>query len=121
MAKSVNNKVLDAAFDVVDQANLMLICSDQPSSRTSALNLALADAPITPDIDFTKADGAGSGRKVTIAAKNNIIVDVSGTATHIALVNATDLLVVTTCDALAVTALNTLNIPAWSVEISDPA
>ena len=121
MAKSVNNKVFDGAFNIVDQANLMLVCSDQPSSRTNALNLALADAPLTPDVDFSISDGDFSGRKVTVLAQNNIIVDKSGTATHIALVNATDLLVVTTCDSLAVTALNTLNIPAWDVEISDPA
>ena len=121
MVKSVNNVVLDGAFDILDQANLMLVCSDQPSSRTNAIALALADAPLTPNLDFVKTDGDFSGRKLTILAKNNIVVDKSGIATHIALVNDTTLLYVTTCDSLAVTALNTLNLPAWDVEISDPA
>jgi len=32
MAKTVHDDVLDGAFDVLDQANLMIACSAQPTS-----------------------------------------------------------------------------------------
>lgn len=120
MAKSVNDKVLDGAFDILGTTNLMLVCSAQPGSRSQAINLALADTPMVPLADFVKTPGDVSGRKATVAAKNTVVVDVSGTATHLALVNDTDLLYVTTCTDQALIALNTVNIPAWDIEISDP-
>jgi len=121
MGKIVNDQVLDGAFDILDQANLMTVCSAQPFTRDEAVNTyALADVVLVPDVDFTKANGDINGRKVTIAGKNVVAVDVSGTATHLALVNDTDLLYVTTLNSQALTALNTVDIPAWDVEISDP-
>ena len=52
------------------------------------------------------------------------LIDVSGTATHIALVRVGDttLLYVTTCtsQALVANGSNTVNFPAWDVEIADP-
>lgn len=122
MAKSVHNDVLDGAFDVLDQADLMTVCSQQPTTRTEAVSTyKLADVAVTPDTDFTKADGDTSGRKVTVAAKSSVTVDSSGTATHIALVDGTRLLYVTTCTSQALTAGNTVNFPAWDVEIADPS
>jgi hypothetical protein len=47
-------------------------------------------------------------------------VDTSGTATHVALCDATRLLYVTTCTSQALTSGNTVNIPAWDIEIADP-
>lgn len=121
MAKSVNNDVLDAAFDVVDQSNLMTACSQQPLTRLEAVTTyALADATMVVDTDYTKADGDTNGRKVTVAAKSSILVDTSGTANHVALVDATRLLYVTTCTAQALTAGNDVNFPAWDIEIADP-
>lgn len=121
MAKSVHDDVLDGAFDVLDQADLMTVCSQQPTTRTEAVTTyKLADIAVTPNTDFTKANGDTSGRKVTVAAKSGVTVDSSGTATHIALVDGTRLLYVTTCTSQALTAGNTVNIPAWDVEIADP-
>lgn len=122
MAKSVHNDVLDAAFDVLDQADIMTVCSQQPTTRTEAITTyKLADVAMTPNTDFTKADGDTSGRKVTIAAKNAVSVDTTGTGNHVALCDGTRLLYVTTCTAQALTSGNTVNFPAWAVEIADPA
>jgi hypothetical protein len=122
MAKAVHNDVLDGAFDVLDQADLMTACNAEPTTRTEAVTtFALADVAMTPNTDFTKADGDTSGRKVTVAAKSAVTVDTTGTATHIALVDATRLLYVTTCTSQALTSGNTVNFPAFDIEIADPA
>lgn len=121
MAKSVHNDVLDGAFDVLDQADLMTVCNAEPTTRTEAVTtFKLADVAMTPNTDFTKADGDTSGRKCTVAAKSGVAVDTSGTANHVALVDATRLLYVTTCTSQALTSGNTVNFPAWKVEIADP-
>ena len=121
MAKSVHDNVLDGAFDVLDQADLMTVCNAEPTTRTEAITtFKLADVAMTPNTDFTKANGDTNGRKVTVAAKSSVVVDTSGTATHVALVDATRLLYVTTCTSQALTSGNTVNFPAWDIEIADP-
>lgn len=122
MAKSVHNDVLDGAFDVLDQADIMTVCSQEPTTRTEAITTyKLADIAMTPNTDFTKADGDTSGRKCTVAAKSGVTVDTTGTATHVALCDGTRLLYVTTCTSQSLTATNTVNFPAWKVEIADPS
>lgn len=121
MGKSVHNDVLDGAFDVLDQANLMTVCSQEPTTRTEAVTTyALADVAMTVNSDYTKADGDTSGRKVTVAAKSGVTVDTTGTATHVALCDGSRLLYVTTCTSQALTSGNTVSFPAWKVEIADP-
>ena len=122
MAKAVHDDVLDAAFDVIDQANIMTVCSAQPTTRAEAVTTyALADVAMTVNTDYTKANGDTSGRKVTVAAKSSITVDTTGTATHVALCDGTRLLYVTTCTSQALTSGNSVSFPAWDVEIADPA
>lgn len=122
MGKSVHNDVLDGAFDVFDQADIMTVCSAEPTTRTEAITtFKLADVALTPNTDFTKADGDTSGRKCTVAAKNAVPVDSSGTGNHIAICDATRLLYVTTCTSQALTAGNTVNFPSWKAELADPA
>ncbi|MCU0810116.1 MAG: hypothetical protein MUE59_03620 [Thiobacillaceae bacterium] len=124
MAKSVHDDVLDGAFDVLDQGNIMVACSAQPTTRTEAVTTyALADVAMTVNTDYTKANGDTSGRKVTVAAKSSVLIDTSGTANHIAICDGTRLLYVTTCTSQALTAngSNTVNFPAWDIEIADPA
>lgn len=121
MAKAVHDDVLDGAFDVLDQANLMTACNAQPTTRTEAVTtFALADVAMTVNTDYTKANGDTNGRKVTVAAKSGVTVDTTGTATHVALVDGTRLLYVTTCTSQALTSGNTVNFPAWDIEIADP-
>src|SRR5688572_21559606 len=99
----------------------MTVCAGQPTTRTEAITtFKLADVAMTPNTDYTKANGTTSGRKVTTAAKNAVPVDTSGTADHVALVDATRLLYVTTCTNQVLTSGNTVNIPGWAAEILDP-
>lgn len=123
MAKAAPDPVMDAAFDYIDQSTEMTVCNAQPTTYTEAhTTFKLADVTMVADTDYTKADGDVSGRKVTVAAKSSVPVDTSGTATHVALTRVADstLRYVTTCTSQALTAGNTVNIPAWDIEIADP-
>lgn len=121
MSKSVHDDVLDGALNILkNNATTQILCSAEPTTRTAAVTTyALADVAVT-GTDFTIANGDTNGRKVTVAAKNAVPVDASGTGTHIALVDGTRLLYVTTCTSQVVTAGNTVNMPAWDIEIADP-
>lgn len=121
MAKSVHSDVLDGAWDVLDQADIQTVCSTQPTTRTEAITtFKLADVAMTPNTDYTKANGDTSGRKVTVAAKSAVPIDSSGTAGFVALCDATRLLYVTTCTSQGLTAGGTVDIPAWKAEILAP-
>lgn len=120
MAKTLHNDVLDSALDKIATANLMIGLDSQPTSRAQAVANSLADVALTPIVDFTNADGDTSGRKVTIAAKSNVVVDVSGDINHIALCDDDTLLAVTSCDTLSVTATFTVDFPTWDIELADP-
>lgn len=124
MGKAAPNIVLDAPLDVIATATRMIACSAQPTTYTEANSTyALADVTMAGG-DFTKAAGDVSGRKVTVAAKSGILIDTSGTATHVALVRVADttLIYVTTTTSQALTAngSNTVNAPAWDVEVASP-
>lgn len=124
MAKSVSDLVLDAALDYLS-ANVtrMTLCSAQPTTYTEGnATYALADVTLAGG-DFTKANGDTSGRKTTIGAKAGVTVDVTGTGTHVALLNVTGtaLLYVTTCTSQAVGAGGTVDFGSWKIEIADPA
>lgn len=123
MAKACHDDVLDGALDVIATATAMVACSDQPTTYAEATSTyALADVTIDSG-DFTIANGDTNGRKVTIGAQSTVEVDASGTATHIALVitGSSTLLYVTTCTSQALTDGNTVNFPAWDIEIADPS
>jgi hypothetical protein len=121
MPKTAPDAVMDAAFDYVDQADVQHVCSTLDGTPTYAEIVAasLASVAMTPNTDFTKAAGDTSGRKVTVAAKNGVSVSASGTANHLALVTVSGTVVryVTTCTSQVLTSGNTINIPAWDIEI----
>ncbi len=120
MGKSVSNDVLDGALNIIkNNVNLMTVCSAEPTTRADAVTTyALANVAMAVG-DFTVADDA-NGRKVTVGAKSGVTVGATNTATHIALVDGTRLLYVTTCTSQALTAGNTVNFPAWKINIQDP-
>lgn len=120
MAKKVDNSVLDAALQVIDNATRMVACSAEPANFADIANVDLADATMVAGTDYTISDGDTSGRKVTVAAKSGITIDTSGTATHISLDDGATLLYVTTCTSQALTAAGTVDFPAWDIEIADP-
>jgi hypothetical protein len=102
----------------------MTACSAQPTTYAEGnATYALADVTMAAT-DYTLANGDTSGRKVTSAAKSSVLIDTSGTATHVALLDVTNskLLYVTTCASQALTAngSNTVNFPAFDIEIADP-
>lgn len=124
MAKAIPDAILDKTLDEIATATKQVLCSAQPTTYAEAnATYALADIVID-GTDFTKANGDTSGRKVTIAAQTGVLIDTSGTSTHIALIRTADstLIYVTTCTSQAVTAngSNTVNFPAWDIEIADP-
>ncbi len=125
MAKSVHDDVLDGALNVLkNNVTRQVACSAQPTTFAEAnATYALADIALASG-DFTNANGDTSGRKTTIAAKTGALINVSGTANHIALLDVANskLLQVTTCTSQALTAngSNTVNFPSWKVEIADP-
>ena len=128
MAVFLSDTVLDAALDVIATADQLIICAGEPADYTDATTdsgsggHALGEVAVSSG-DFTKADGDASGRKVTVAQKTGVTIDVSGTADHVALVDdgASVLLAVATITSQAVTATNTATINAFDIEIGDPS
>lgn len=121
MAKATPDAILDATADAIIAAvTQQIICSAEPANFAGIAAVALADVAIT-GAALTKANGDTSGRKVTIAQQSAIPIDSSGTATHVVLASASVLLYVTTCTSQALTAGGTVTVPAWKIEIADPA
>lgn len=124
MAKSVHDDVLDGALNILkNNATRLTVCSTQPTTYTEG-NSTYALADVTIDTgDFTNANGDTSGRKTTVGAQSSVPVDTTGTALHIALLDVanTKLLYVTTCTSQALTSGNTVNVPAFDIEIADPS
>ena len=123
MAKEAHNDVLDAALDKVATCTRQVACSAAPANFAGIAAVALAD------ITLTAGDGAGdyviaddtSGRKVTVGAQSAVTVDSTGDATHVTLDDGTTLLYTTTCTTQTLTASNTVNFPAWKINLEDPA
>jgi len=122
MGKQAPDATIDAMFLYVDDCNIVHVCSAEPANYAGIAAVSLASTAMTPTTDFTKANGDTSGRKCTMAAKSGVSVSASGTATHIAIANTGDstLRYVTTCTSQALTSGNTVNIPAWKIEVGDP-
>jgi len=125
MGKTVHDDVLDGALNIIkNNATRQVACSAEPTTYTEGnATYALADVTVASG-DFTLANGDTNGRKVTTAAKSGVLIDASGSATHVALLDVANskLLYVTTCTTQALTAngSNTVNFPAWDIEIADP-
>jgi hypothetical protein len=123
MGKSVADAVLDAAHNEVrNNATRMTLCSAEPTTFTEAnATFALADVTMVPG-DYTIANGDTSGRKLTVAAKTGVTVDVTGIGNHVAHLDVAGsrLLRVTTCPSQAVGAGGTVDIGTHKFEIADP-
>ena len=115
MAKYTDPYVLDGATARVAGATAQHICAGQPTSRADALTRSLGTVAMDAG-DFTFANGDVSGRKVVVAAQTGVPITVSGTADHVALIDATRLLQVTTVPGQVVTAGNTAHVAAYDVE-----
>lgn len=120
MAKRMADAGADAALTYWTDADKMILCSAEPTSYTEA-NSTYALADVAPSFDAI-ANGDTSGRKRRVQGKTGILVDSSGTATHVALVKTGDttLRYVTTCASQAVAAGGTADTTAWDIEVADP-
>lgn len=124
MGKFVSDEVLDALLAEIAEGNILTVCSAQPTTRAEAVTTyKLADGALTPgdgNGDFTIADGDTNGRKLTISQQDNVFVDVTGIATHVAICDDTRLLLVTTCPSVALIMGNSVSVSAFDDEIADP-
>jgi hypothetical protein len=121
MGKWVADAVLDGALQVISGADRMLALSAQPVDFAGVAALRLAEVTMGGG-DFSLSAGAGSGRRVAVAAKAGVAVSAAGTADHVALVNVATsrLLYVTTCPPQALAPGGTVSFDGWSVEIGAP-
>jgi hypothetical protein len=129
MAKYINDDVMTAALQALDDATILFICSAAPSSYSDAsATVDLVTHVLTPgdgNGDFTIADGSTSGKKLTLGAQSGLTVDHSGTSNYWAIgISASSKLLaygdITSPQAL--TAGNTVNLAAFIVdEIRDPS
>lgn len=120
MSKFAAQSVLDALLDKVATGTRVDVCSAQPTTYAQATSTyTLANTTLAGG-DYTKAAGSPSGRQVTIGAKSGVSVTGSGTATHVAITDGTNLLYVTTVTSQALTSGNTVTIPSWKVTVADP-
>jgi hypothetical protein len=132
MAKWQNDSMLDAALNYIKtNAVRELVIASYTSGDSYATVTATANVLASKTIsstDFTgPADGTlgtAGGRKLTVNAQNSNTIIYTGTATHIALTNGSDTVyyvTTTTSQALVDNDSNTVNIPAWIIEIEDAA
>lgn len=122
MGKYVNDDLLDLPLeDIQTNGNKITVCSAQPTTYAEAnATYALADV-VVDSSDYSIADGASSGRALTVAAQNAVPVDSSGTATHVAIIDTVNsvLKYVTTVTSQALTAGNSVNIPSFKLTFPD--
>ena len=121
-----HNDVLDALLTEIATCNKIAVCSAYPSTHAeAATTYMLAATALTPGHgnDFTIAEGTvgtAGGRKVTVVQKANILISNSGSATHIALLDAANVQYVTQCTEQVLTAAGTVTTPAFIIEVEDP-
>lgn len=124
MGKAVPNQVLDAALDEIATSTRLTVLTDEPANFAGIAALLLASVTLTAgdgNGDFVVADGDTNGRKVTITQQAGISISATGDADHVALDDGTDLQYVTTCTLQSLTNGGTVTVPAWDIEIADPA
>ena len=119
--KYCNPAVLDAALDEVTHATEQHACSQMPESFAEVATYSLASVSLSSG-DYSKSDGAVSGRRLTIAEQLGVPVTAEGTATHVALIDtlSNTLLYVTTSDPQGLTMGSYVDFPEWSIEIENP-
>ncbi len=138
MAKFVLDAVMDEALNYIkNNSTNVVVCNGQPTTYNEAMTnkgttvagggtaRRLGHSTLS-STELTVANGDTSGRKVTLAQKTGINIDVTSTgADHVALVNTStagnELLLVTTISSpQTVNSGNTATVNAFDDEIRDP-
>lgn len=133
MTKSLANAAFDAAFEyVASRADLLTLCEGAPVNFFEAATLKssggkmVASQALTEGLgggDFAVADGTGSGRRLTVAARALVDASVTGVVDHLAIVDqdsGTLLVVTELTESLAMNPGELVGIRSFSQEISDP-
>ena len=125
MAKYVHDNILDAALQyLIDNANKICLCSAEPTTYTEAVTTYMLGNKVISSANFGSiANGAVSGRKVTLAEVATIPVTTSGNVIYVALVDTTDslLLYYWSVSSTAVVADAYAKVTATTFEIRDPS
>lgn len=129
MAYKIADTVFDTALTYLkNNCNTVVVLSGNPASYNEAItnnggsNKRIATVSVT-STSFTVADGAADGRKVTVAAQNDVPVVADGDASHVAWLDTTntEILFVTqlTTNRTGLTTSDTLDIPAHFAAFRD--
>ena len=86
----ISDSAKDAALNVIRSGTALHLCSAEPATLAAVGTLSLGSVAV-PVMD-APADRVPNGRKVTIPVTTTGTIDTAGTATHWALVSATELL-----------------------------
>lgn len=132
MAYRIADTVFDQALNYLkNNCDTVVVLTGDPASYSEAINTAgtgsnkkIASATVT-SASFTVADGAADGRKVTVAAQNDVAVTATGPsdASHVAWLDTSNsaVLFVTqlTTTRTGLTSSDTLDIPAHFAAFRD--
>lgn len=125
MTKFASDSIMDAALNVIiNNSNRIVACNAYPTTYTQAVSTYKLAIRNVSAADFVKANGDTSGRKVTVGQKASVPVSVTGSVSHIALVNISgsgSIIYVTEVSTTQVlTSGNTMTFEAWDIEVRDP-
>lgn len=131
MAYNISDTVFDTALNYLkNNCTKVVVLSADPAGSYANANtdngtgsgIKIAEVTVT-STDFTVADGATDGRKVTVSAQNDVPVGANGDASHVAWldVSNTAVLFVTqlTTNRTGLTTSDTLDIPAHFAALRD--
>lgn len=122
MTNIVTDAAMDALLDfIANNANALHVCSGNPVDRAGVLAASLGSVAVD-NTDYTKADGATSGRRHTLAQQSIASASASGTAHCVALIDGTTFYRTIDLQAdQAITAGNPITVSAHDHEVRDPA
>lgn len=119
----IHDDLLDAALAVLTNVENLYVCSDEPTTFAEASSTYMLGYKATPTIQAATS-GDVSGRKRTVSAISDGVVDSAGEANYVALTDdsASKLLVVQAlASALNLATGSPFTLTAWDVEFPDPA
>jgi len=124
MARFAPNNFYSNGFNSIRNAaarRIVVLTSEITVYANIAAGTLAATALV--DANLTEAAGSVSGRRLNVAAFNDISISTSGDATHVAIVDddADVVQYITTCTTQTLTAAGTVTIPTWGIEVRAPA
>jgi hypothetical protein len=124
MSKFVVDAAMDAGLAVIAAGTRVTFCSAAPANFAGIAAVLLASVTVTAGAgngDFTIADGAVSGRKLTVGAQTGLVPAANGDVLWACVDNGTTLLSRTSVTQQAVTTTQTWDSPAFVAwGITDP-